>query len=97
MYIVLKTEVLFRPCLTDCYKKAEVVISSSWVHLDYVVVAVIIVVVIHVYLQKQTGTITLRNRFDILQETSECYNPNDKYEYFVTAHIVHSNQPKSQM
>ena len=31
--------------------------------------------------------VTVRNKFDTLQETSERYTPNDEYENFVTAHI----------
>ena len=32
--------------------------------------------------------VTVRNKFDTLQEISAKYTPNDKYENFVTAHIV---------
>ena len=32
-------------------------------------------------------TITLRKKFDALQEISEILTPNDKYENFVNAHI----------
>ena len=32
-------------------------------------------------------TITLRNKFDALQEISETLTPNDEYEDFVNAHI----------
>ena len=31
--------------------------------------------------------ITLRNKFDALQEISETLTPNDKYENFVNAHM----------
>ena len=32
-------------------------------------------------------TVTVRNKFDTLQETRESHAPDDEYEYFVTAHI----------
>ena len=38
LYIVPETEVSFRPCLTDCNKKAEVIIPPSSAQLDYFVV-----------------------------------------------------------
>ena len=31
--------------------------------------------------------ITLRNKFDVLQEVSEAFTSNDEYENFVNAHI----------
>ena len=31
--------------------------------------------------------VTVRNKFDTLQETSERYIPNDEYEKFVTTYI----------
>ena len=31
--------------------------------------------------------LTLKNKFDALQEISETFNPNDEYENFVNAHI----------
>ena len=31
-------------------------------------------------------TVTVRNKFDALQEISETYTPNDKYKNFITAH-----------
>ena len=31
--------------------------------------------------------VTIKNKFDILQETPERHSPNDEYENFVTAHI----------
>ena len=34
-----------------------------------------------------TGTLTLRNKFDALQEISETPTPNDEYENFVNAHL----------
>ena len=43
-------EVSFRPCLTRCNQKTELVIPPLWVQLDYVFI------VIHEYLLKQTGT-----------------------------------------
>ena len=46
-YTVLETEVSFRPFLTGWNKKTEMIIPSSWVQLNYVVV-------IHEYLLKQT-------------------------------------------
>ena len=32
-------------------------------------------------------SITVRNKFDILQETSERHTPNDKYENFTSVHL----------
>ena len=32
-------------------------------------------------------TLILRNKFDLLQETSEIPTPNDEYENFVNAHL----------
>ena len=32
-------------------------------------------------------TLTLRNKFDILQEKTETRTPNDEYENFVNAHL----------
>ena len=32
-------------------------------------------------------TITLRNKFDVLQEISGTFTPNDEYETFVNAHM----------
>ena len=32
-------------------------------------------------------TLTLRNKFDALQERSETHTPNDKYENFVNVHL----------
>ena len=31
--------------------------------------------------------LTLRNKFDALQDISETLNPNDEYENFINAHI----------
>ena len=31
--------------------------------------------------------LTLRNKFDAVQEKTETYTPNDEYENFVNAHI----------
>ena len=31
--------------------------------------------------------VTVRNKFDSLQEISETYTPNDEYENFITAHV----------
>ena len=31
--------------------------------------------------------VTVRNKFDILQETSETHTPNNKYENFITNHM----------
>ena len=55
-YIVLETEVLFRPCLTSCNKKADVFIPPSWVQLDYVVV-------FHEQLLKRTEHLATRKSF----------------------------------
>ena len=41
--------------------------------------------------------VTVRNKFDTLQEISETYTPNDEYENFVSAHMYHTNQIKSQI
>ena len=37
MYVILETVVPFRPCLTGCNKRVEVVIPPSWVQMVYVV------------------------------------------------------------
>ena len=36
---------------------------------------------------KDEYTLTLRNKFDTLQETTETLTPNDEYENFVNVHL----------